>query len=137
MTLDDRILRSLAVAVLVAGFISLLLAVGLLFFPSLFRDFNPASAIIATLTILSYPVLTAWMSLSFHKRDVNLETPLTNRLKTLTAANFLVFLAAFSLTIIQIEPYSSLGDILYFAGMVLFTGIAAFILTTDSTCNLL
>jgi len=62
---------------------------------------------------------------------------MVNRLKALTAANFLVFLAAFSLTLIQIEPYSSTGDILYFAGMVLLTGIAAFLLTTDSVCNLL
>jgi len=59
MTLGDRTLRNLAVAVIVAGFISLLIAVGLLFFPSLFREFNPASATIATLIILSYPVLAA------------------------------------------------------------------------------
>jgi len=133
MILEDRTLRNLAVAVLVAGFISLLVAVGLVFFTSLFREFNPASATIATLTILSYPVLAAWMSYLFHKRSIDLEPPIINRLRTLTAANFLVFLVAFSLTLTQIEPYSSIGDILYFAGMVLLTGIAVFLLTTGSS----
>jgi uncharacterized membrane protein len=67
---------------------------------------------------------------SLHEGSIESGSPRKNKLKTLSAISFLIFLAAFSLTLTQIDPFASIGDILYLVGMVLLTGIAVSLLQT-------